>query len=115
MPTMRVLRLTRLLAIWLGWKSSAFAACFTRSRTFSLMRGLSCNARLTVEGDTPAALATSLMVAFMPGSFLLYDGRGTPRANVCACIISCPRGLVNLMCGLHFPVQKPPAQARAAA
>ena len=64
-PTMRELRLTKLRAIWFGRKSSSVAMRRTRRRTSSLMRGLLCSARLTVDGETCAARATSLIVVFM--------------------------------------------------
>ena len=61
-PMVRVLREARLLA----WKLGSYPSSFMALRTFclvsSLMEGLFLQVRETVEADTPASAATSLMV-----------------------------------------------------
>src|SRR3954464_4692811 len=59
MPTSREERVRSERAIWLGSKASRRAASDTRSRVSELTSGLSASAREAVDGETPAAAATS--------------------------------------------------------
>src|SRR3954454_16259000 len=73
MPTSREERVRSERAIWLGSKASRRAASHTRSRVLELTSGLSASAREAVDGETPAAAATSARVgrrtAFTPPAY----------------------------------------------
>jgi hypothetical protein len=61
-PTVRLRPVAKLCANAFGWKSSRSAARITRCRVSSEIRPVPFNTRDTVDTDTPATAATSLIV-----------------------------------------------------
>src|SRR4051812_33255430 len=87
MPTSREERVRSERAIWLGSKASRRAASHTRSRVSELTSGLSASAREAVDGETPAAAATSARIgrraAFTPPGY-------SPLTIPCNCAYCVP-------------------------